>query len=182
MGSSYEPCHEREIFSNGLREFLSDEYFFVGVMIGIALLQNGQLPCFLPLDVIDRLVNRQEEDKCIINLQRGLDVFGLTRVFRYKPVWLHLLRPRNAVLTSEMLLKLLKLAFSPDRCTACSKEKEVYACFVKYVRQVASGRRHPLSLSSILIFVTGAAEEPILGFTMQPSITFTHGETFQKVQ
>lgn len=169
-------------FSNGLREFLSDEYFFVGVMMGIALLQNGQLPCFLPLDVIDRLINKQEEDKCIINLQRGLDVFGLTRVFRHKPVMLHLLRPTNAALTSAVLLKLLKPVFSPDMSTAYSKEKEVYACFVKYVRQLASGRRHPLSLSSILIFVTGAAEEPVLGFTMHPSITFSHGEKFQKVQ
>ena len=173
---------KEKYFANGLREFLSDEYYFIGVMMGIALLQNGQLPCFLPLDVIDRLVNRQEQDKCIINLQRGLNMFGLTRVFRYKPIMLHLLRPSNASLTSAMLLKLLKPAFSPDGSTACSKEKEVYACFVKYVRQVASGRRHPLSLSSILIFVTGAAEEPVLGFTIQPSITFAHGETFQKVQ
>ena len=53
---------KEKYFANGLREFLSDEYYFIGVMMGIALLQNGQLPCFLPLDVIDRLVNRQEQD------------------------------------------------------------------------------------------------------------------------
>lgn len=132
---------KEKYFANGLQEFLSDEYFFVGVMMGIALLQNGQLPCFLPLDVIDRLVNRQEEDKCIINLQRGRDVFGLIRVFRGKPILFHLLRPSNASLTSAMLLKLLKPAFSPDGSTACSKEKEVYACFVKGSRG-ASSRLH----------------------------------------
>ena len=65
-----------------------------------------------------------------------------------------ILSPSNASLTSGMLLKLLKPAFSPDRSTVCLKEKETYACFVKDVRHVASGRRHPLSLSYILIFVT----------------------------
>ena len=36
---------------------------------------------------------------------------------------------------------------------------------------VLISRRRPLSLSSILIFVTEAAEEPALGFTMDRSIT-----------
>ncbi|CAH3044864.1 unnamed protein product, partial [Porites lobata] len=109
---------KEKYFANGLREFLADDYFFVGVMIGTALLQNGQLPYFLPLHVIDRLVNKREVDKCVINIQWGLDVFKLTR----------------------------------------------------YVRQVANGRRRPLKLSSILIFVTEAAEEPALGFIMDQSI------------
>lgn len=64
-------ARKEKYFANGLREFLSYEYFFVGVMMGVALLQNGQLPCILPLDVIDRLVNKQEEDKCIINFTAG---------------------------------------------------------------------------------------------------------------
>ena len=51
------------------------------------------------------------------------------------------------------------------------RKKEVYTCFVKYLRLVANGRRRPLRLSSILIFVTEAAEEPALGFTMDRSIT-----------
>ena len=36
---------KEKYFANGLREFLADDYFFVGVMIGTALLQNDQLPC-----------------------------------------------------------------------------------------------------------------------------------------
>ena len=71
------------------------------------------------LDVTDRLVNKQEEDKCIISLQQGLDVFELVRVFRSKPILLHLLRPSDASLTFAMLLKLLKLVFPPDGSTAC---------------------------------------------------------------
>lgn len=65
--------------------------------------------------------------------------------------------------------------------TAYSKEKEVYGLFVKYIRQVASGRRPPVTLSSILIFVTSAAEEPVLGFTMQPTITFVNGHANDQV-
>lgn len=113
---------KEKYFANGLREFLADDYFFVGVMIGIARLKNGQLPCFLPLHVIDRLANKREVDKCIINIQRGLDVFKLTRVFRHKPIMPHLLRPSNATLTSAVLLKLLKPAFAQDGSTAYTKE------------------------------------------------------------
>lgn len=36
----------------------------------------------------------------------------------------------------------------------------------------SGGRRHGLSLSSILTFVTGTDEEPVLGFHIHPSIQF----------
>ena len=47
----------------------------------------------------------------------------------------------------------------------------MYGKFVKYVREVASGRR-VTSLENILEFVTGASEEPTLGFDRQPCIEF----------
>ena len=43
---------------------------------------------------------------------------------------------------------------------------------MKYARNVANGRREPITVNSLLLFVTGAAEEPVLGFTIHPSITF----------
>ena len=47
---------------------------------------------------------------------------------------------------------------------------------IKYIREVNSGRRSSnssnLTLGDILSFVTGAAEEPPLGFQMQPAIQF----------
>ncbi|KAJ8307823.1 hypothetical protein KUTeg_001005 [Tegillarca granosa] len=42
---------------------------------------------------------------------------------------------------------------------------------VLYASTVA-GRREGLTLSHLLKFVTGAPEEPLLGFTKQPSILF----------
>ena len=51
---------KNKYFDNGLREYLADDYYHVGIMIGIALLQNGQLPTFMPSDVIESLVSRVE--------------------------------------------------------------------------------------------------------------------------
>ena len=172
---------KEKYFDNGLQEFLAGEYYHVGIMMGITLLQNGQLPQYLPLDVWERLVITPSKDKCISNLQRGLNMFGLTRIFQRKLVMLHLPRPCNSSLTAKMLIKILNPVIAPEGSTAHAKEKEIYAVFVKYIRMVASGRREPLNLSSILIFVTGATEEPVLGFTKQPTITFEHGQTLHRV-
>ena len=66
-----------------------------------------------------------------------------------------------------MIMQMLTPVFAPEGSTAISREKEIYGGFIKYVREVASGRRHPVDLSSILIFVTGAAEEPVLKISQQ---------------
>ena len=36
-------------FDNGLKEHMSEDYYYVGQMVCIALLQNGQLPVFIPV-------------------------------------------------------------------------------------------------------------------------------------
>lgn len=97
-------------FNKGLREHLADEYCYVGVMMGIALLQNGQLPCYMPLDAIDKL--NTVTSKCISNIQTGLDVFGLAKIMRKFPILLHLLRPTNHRLTPKNLIRLLQPTFS----------------------------------------------------------------------
>lgn len=99
-------------FNKGLREHLADEYCYVGVMMGIALLQNGQLPCYMPLDAIDKLTT--VTTKCISNIQTGLDVFGLAKIMRKFPILLHLLRPTNHRLTPKNLIRLLQPTFSEE--------------------------------------------------------------------
>ncbi|XP_028408793.1 uncharacterized protein LOC114533337 [Dendronephthya gigantea] len=159
-------------FDKGLREYLADDYYYVGIMIGIALLQNGQLPTFMPHDVIESLVS-PNLNPCIAKLREGLNVFGLARIMEKFPILLHLLRHNNQTLSAKMVLKLLAPTFSEEGSSMYFKEKALYALFVKYVRQVASGRREPITLSSLLIFATCASEEPPLGFVVHPSITFT---------
>ena len=100
---------KEKYFDRGVREYLADDYYYVGIMVGIALLQNGQLPAFMPADVIDNLVSSQTGNPCIVNLQRGLNVFGLARIMQKFPILLHLLRPNNLKLAAKMVLKLLAL-------------------------------------------------------------------------
>ena len=171
---------KEKYFDHGLREHLSDDYFYVGIMMGIALLQNGQLPTFLPISVIDDLVS-STTDCCIVNLQRGLDVFGFFKIFQKVPVLLHLVRPTTHKLAARMLLNLLSPKFSEEGSTCYLREKQVYALFVKYVREVSSGRRDGITLNNVLVFVTGASEEPVLGFVLHPSIKFALCEESSKV-
>ena len=42
-----------------------------------------------------------------------------------------------------------------------------------FYKIVSGGRRGKVTLGHIMQFVTGVNEEPILGYTMQPSIAFT---------
>lgn len=124
---------KEKYFDHGLRQYLADDYYYVGIMMGIALLQNGQLPTFLPLNLIEELVKSTSEC-CILNLQRGLDVFGLLKIFQKVPVLLHLLRPTTHKLAARMLLHLLSPKFSEEGSSTYQREKQVYGLFVKYVR------------------------------------------------
>ena len=111
----------------------------------------------------------------VSNIQRGLDVFGLTKIMRNFPILLHLLRPTSHKLTPKVLLNLLTPMFSEEGSNTLIREKQVYTLFIKYVREVGSGRR-PVTLDSLLVFCTGASEEPILGFSIHPSINFVREE------
>ena len=96
-------------FDNGLREFLADDYYYVGVMMGIAL-QNGQLPTILPLDIIES-VARPSLNMCVSSLQKGLNKFGLIKIFQSNPVPRYLLRPGNTQFTEKILIQLLNQCF-----------------------------------------------------------------------
>ena len=89
----------------------------------------------------------------------------------------HLLRPQaQSKLSVQMLFQIMKPNFSEESSNALKKEKEVYQLFVKYVREVAASRRvcgqTTLDLSHIRQFATGTAEEPVLGFSLAPSVEF----------
>jgi len=89
---------------------------------------------------------------------------------------LYLLKPSAiAKLPVRRLLFLLKQSFSEEGSNKLVREKAVYAKFVKYVREVSSGRR-VVTLENILEFATGASEEPPLGFARSPNIQFIEVE------
>lgn len=114
---------KEKYFDNGLGENLSDHYFNVGIMMGIALLRNGQLPTFLPVNVIEELVASRSV-RCIVKLQKGLDVFGFSKIFEKVPILLHLLRPSTHKLAARKLLNLLTPEFSQEGSTSYLREKQ----------------------------------------------------------
>lgn len=115
---------KEKYFEKGLGELLAEDYYYVGVMMGIALLQNGQLPTIMPLDMVNS-ITEASSNACVQNLQKGLDKFGLIQIFKSKPVLLHLLRPSDMHLTAKMLIQYLKPVFAPEGSVAHAKEKEV---------------------------------------------------------
>lgn len=110
-------------------------------------------------------------------MRKGLEVFGLATILKEFPILHYFFHPNNGTKLNVMKLKhLLPPKFSEEGSNALLKEKEVYALFIKYMREVASGWRtsgsHGITLSCLLEFVTGGSEEPVLGFSVIPSIEF----------
>ena len=142
------------------------------------MLQNGQLPVFVEESTLQLIVSLREcFDPCVRKIQRGLEGLGMLSALRELPMLVHLLRPQaQSKLSVQMLLHILKSNFSEEGSNALKKEKEVYQLFVKYVREVAASRRMcgqtTLDLSHILQFAKGTAEEPVLGFSLAPSLEF----------
>ena len=139
----------------------------------IALLQNGRVPYIFPISVLDQLFDESTvvTSLCIRHLQRGLQAFGFQDVFYRFPILRHLFQA-NYSITPTQLIQILEPQFSPDGSTASTREKEMYGLLVRYIREVASGRRANLTLGNILSFVTGSSKEPVFGFEKKPSIKF----------
>ena len=169
---------KEKYFDHGLRPLLAQNYYFVGVMMAVAMLQNGQLPVFVEESTLQQIVSLGEcFDPCVRQIRHGLEELGMLSALQELPMLVHLLRPQaRGKLSVQMLLHILKPNFSEEGSNTLKKEKEVYQLFVKYVREVAASRRvcgqTTLDLSHILQFATGTAEEPVLGFSLAPSLEF----------
>ena len=165
-------------FDNGLRQYLSKDYYYVGVMVGVAMLQNGQMPAFIDDSILQEVLSPNKSgNACVSEIQAGLEMLGMLSALQQLPMLVHLLRPDSQhKVNVPKLLQILKPNFSEEGSNTLMYEKEVYQLFVRYAREVASGRRscgeRQLELCNILEFATGASEEQVLGFGMDPSIEF----------
>lgn len=161
-------------FDNGLKEHMSEDYFYIGQMVCIALLQNGQLPVYIPEEILQSIFIDKDVElpPCVRELKCGMDTLGIPMFGRKYPMLLYLLRPSSIIsLSVRHLLFLLKADFSEEGSNMLIHEKAIYSKFVKYVRGVSSGRR-VVSLGNILEFVTGSSEEPPLGFAKHHKFSF----------
>ncbi|XP_056003517.1 uncharacterized protein LOC125657381 [Ostrea edulis] len=163
---------KEKYFDSGLRELLHEDYEVVGKTFALSILQNGKIPTFLDPDVIQKIFSDSTDNPCITSLRGGLETLGLYSICMQLPSFLYLFQKHSLPLTFRMLTFLLKPQFSQEGSNNIEVEKKVYAAFVRYLREVASGRREHLSLANVLQFVTGADEEPLLGFKIPPTIQF----------
>ena len=165
-------------FDLGLRALMSKEYYYVGQMFAIAMLQNGQMPSFLSEALIKDLISAKSNDSCIKQIQQGMETLGMHSALQKFPQLLYLLRPggQNRGLNVQKLLQLVKPVFSEEGSNSLKFEKETYQVFIKYIREVAANRRASgnvkITLNHILQFITGASEEPVLGFVQNPQCKF----------
>ena len=150
---------------------MSEDYYYIGEMVCIALLQNGQLPVYIPEEILQAIfVEDLELPSCVRELKGGMDTLGIPMFGRKFPMLLYLLRPSSIISSTSFVLvetRILRGMFM--------NEKAIYSKFVKYVRDVSSGRR-VVTLGNILEFVTGTSEEPPLGFAKTPQIHFPVAE------
>ena len=165
-------------FDLGLRALMSKEYYYVGQIFGIAMLQNGQMPSFLSEALIEDLMSAKSNDVCIKQMQWGMETLGMHSALIKFPQLLYLPRPggQNRGLNVQKPLQLVKPVFSEEGSNSLKFEKEVYQVFIKYIREVAANRRASgnvkITLNHILQFITGASEEPVLGFVQNPQCKF----------
>ena len=165
---------KEKYFDSGLRNLLADDYEKVGIIMALSILQNGPVPKFLDEAMLQELFQEPKPSPCILKLRVGFSKLGLYQITKAVPQFVHLMRPSQSYqLTRRKLISLLAPSFSDEGSNAKMYEMTVYELFLKYVREANSGRRATITIGHILQFVTGAEEEPILGFAIPPSICFT---------
>ena len=65
-------------FDNGLRQYLSQDYFYVGIMIAVAMLQNGQMPTFIENHILQEILSTNKTlDPCVSEMKAGLEKLGM---------------------------------------------------------------------------------------------------------
>ena len=178
---------KNKYFANGLKEFLKDDYFYVGIMVGLALLQNGQLPVYIPPDILEEVIKEEIFPvPCISELRKGLEKLGILSALRQLPGFKSLLLP-DAMhkLNFNCFKETLKPNLSEEGSNRLRFEKDLYHLFINYLREVYSGRRisgdHTITLGDVLAFTTCCTEIPALGFEMMPTIKFVIFIAFSKL-
>ncbi|CAC5389516.1 unnamed protein product [Mytilus coruscus] len=192
----------KEKYFEPIRPFAKmEDYETIGKILALSMLQNGKIPQFLDFSLVNELFESSSPSLVVLNLRKGLDSLARTLqgthylqkeniilrivicvrsllIGSSLPQFRHLFNTKQPVMTLKGAITMLKPKFSEPGSNKRSLETRVYSVFTKYLREVSSGRRENISLHSILMFATGADEEPILGFAVGPEICFSESETY----
>ncbi|KAJ8311316.1 hypothetical protein KUTeg_011136 [Tegillarca granosa] len=145
-------------------------YYVAGLLIGLSAIQNG--PCADFLDCLIRSETWIEGQEHLEMFKLGLKKTGLLQLLERKPSLRFLFQKRQGMLTVSKLINFLQPNFSEDGSNRRLHENNSYKVFIKYLREVAAGRRPPVSLNKVLQFISAYEEEPYLGFPMIPTVRF----------
>ncbi|XP_022780955.1 uncharacterized protein LOC111322165 isoform X1 [Stylophora pistillata] len=77
---------KEKYFDNGIRDLLADEYYIVGVIIGLSIIQNGKITQFFSEDQLENIFNSIQSSAAYCNLQKGLDKLGICMVCKQLPL------------------------------------------------------------------------------------------------
>ena len=81
-------------FDNGLRLYLSHDYFYVGITIAVAMLQNGQMPAFIEDHILQEILSAKKSiDPCVSEMKAGLEQLGMLSALQQLPALIYLPRP-----------------------------------------------------------------------------------------
>ncbi|XP_071149968.1 uncharacterized protein [Mytilus edulis] len=167
----------KEKYFSPLREW-SPDYTVIGKIFALSFLQNGPLPKLLSVEQLEELFESSTPRPVIQDLRNGLNALGLLQLVKELPSLVHLFTPGSRPFNLKMITTLFKPVFAPEGSNRQIRQLRIYKKFVKYLKEVAAGRRGNLTLRHILMFATSSEEEPILGFTLQPSLNFVQRESF----
>ncbi|KAK3107016.1 hypothetical protein FSP39_005117 [Pinctada imbricata] len=140
-------------------------FFYAGMAVGIGILQGADIPEHL------LHVTTQPQQEHVRQFRSGLRRTGVLQLLESKPNIRHLFTQRKSINVTS-LLHTFHTIFSEEGSNKRHKEEEAYRFFVKYVRDVYSGRRGNVTVERILKFATGSASFPVLGYGIAPTIEF----------
>ena len=172
---------QSKYFDNGLRDYMSNDYEIVGLIIGLSMLQNGRVPHFMTEDIINLTFLSEAPSACIAKLRAGFAKVGIFQIGKNIQAFLDIFcETGSRKLTRKKLINFLKPSFSEEGSNMRLYENAAYRAFANYIRDVASGRRSGIALGNILQFCAATDEEPPLGFAIHPSIQFVKASSPSK--
>lgn len=82
-------------FDNGLRQYLSQDYFYVGIIIVVAMLQNDQMPALIEEEhILQQILSTNKTlDPCVNETKAELEKLGMLSALQQLPTLIYLLRP-----------------------------------------------------------------------------------------
>ncbi|XP_060587126.1 uncharacterized protein LOC132742678 [Ruditapes philippinarum] len=166
-------------FFDPIRDWIDNkEYETIGKIFALSMLQNGRLPRLFSAEILEEFFGDRPRST-LIALGQGMDALGMFQILKTHQFMQHLMTPRDDLhLTLKMILHLMKPVFSSEGSNKRVVESTIFQKFIKYLREVESGRREGIHMGMVLKFVTGAEMEPPLGFGLAPSVHFQEHESF----